>query len=189
MVSNATFRFKAYSIPELDACGKEFVAAFNGNTNTSTKAWTIDVANWFRAAAAPTSCVYGKPHSSTMMLDQCHTTMPFAKHPMQMNCGDWGQALRGQCKLLLAFECEWGKVRQPDDTLCKILHDAWKLVIVRAKAKVMVFSSQDGTDRSRIVDHIKQLRDCGGDTDPMLWIDAPWNLSKLSPRNIDYALL
>jgi hypothetical protein len=82
------------------------------------------------------------------------------------------------------LESEWGKWKNPESSLNMILYDASKLAAIRATAKVMVYSSQEGSNRDQIVNELRTLRMQWNDTSPWLWIDVPWEHAR--PRSIAF---
>jgi hypothetical protein len=174
-MSNTRFQFKTYDRAELNLCSTAFISRFEKDTTKDMRKWTRNIAAWFWDATAPGVSPYGKPKTGEFILDQCHTTLQDPTHPREMTCGQWESACIASARLLLAMECEWGHKVDKDVSLGKILHDAWKLAVVRAKLKVMVFASHDGaSDRSRVQNNIAALRRSAGDNSPWLLLDVPW---------------
>ena len=167
----STFRFRKYSGAELEQCGRALVRSLSDEKSKETSDWTQRVRNWLASHKAARVRVFGKPTSSELMLDQCHTSFPPATEKTFL---PWDQALERDCRLLLAMECEWGSKKGRIRSQALILHDAWKLAIVGAKVKIMVFASQNDKDRGEIVERLKRLRGCARDDAPWLWVDVPW---------------
>ncbi len=88
------------------------------------------------------------------------------------------------------MESEWGRWNDSKLTFVDVMEDAWKLTVVNAVAKVMVFGSQATANRQEIVGALNRLREQSGDTAPMLWIDVPWETDgDLTARRLGYGVL
>jgi hypothetical protein len=75
-----------------------------------------------------------------------------------------------------------------------VLDDAWKVAVIRATAKVVIFATHKGRDcqekdRQTLVDDLSALRMQSRDYAPWLWIDLPWIESNDYPRNIAFGIL
>jgi hypothetical protein len=180
--------FFDYTREELRRCGEAFCRRFVGQDYENIDTWTLEVFNWFTSTRGGKGCIY--PHvgrKGEFLVDYCHTTYPAKETGEEWPSSRWwSRAIRGQCELLLAMESEWGKCKNSELSHVMILDDACKLAAIRAKVKVMIFSSQERNDRNEIVNLLSRLRSAARDTSPWLWIDIPWEETR--PRNIGCGL-
>ena len=107
------------------------------------------------------------------MLDMTHSTFPDYSHSLYSEAY-WQEAVRRPSKLDLALESEFGKSTNQPASKFMVFEDAAKLAVVRAKVKVLVFGTVDGSARQTIVDTLAKLRSGADDPAPWLWIDLPW---------------
>jgi hypothetical protein len=72
-----------------------------------------------------------------------------------------------------------------------VLDDACKLAVLRARTKVIIFSSHWDDPPRRVPDILLKLRACHGDTDPWLWLDVPSDRQPVArtPRAIRYGVI
>lgn len=165
------FRFRRYSLNELRRCATAFVHDFKDIDFGRTPRWTEKVLLWFRRRTATRAHCLGRPGNREFLLDQVHaTTCDFAAASPPST--RWDAALKGPCKLQLALECEWGSRASRPENTARILDDAWKVALVRATSKVLVFASKG--NREAIHESVRQLRSAAGDDAPWLLIDVPW---------------
>lgn len=188
------FTFVDYEAKELPACGQAFSQAFARKPTGTNGDWTQAIHDWFAQAAAPGVHVNDHKHHGEFIVDQCHTRFPNPQEGVS-HAEQWRQALATphSCEVLLALESEWGREGDLGRTFADILDDAHKLAVVRAKVKVLVFSSHSGRgDHDTIIDAIAKLRVVAGDKDPWLWIDIPsggrWE-AEGRDRKITYGIL
>ncbi|MGA2232271.1 MAG: hypothetical protein ABSH22_15345 [Tepidisphaeraceae bacterium] len=180
-------KFENYTRDELEKCGKAFQAEFANLGFESVRDWTQAVFEWFSKTRADGVRVFCHPHDSEFLVDLCHTTYPEHDKPNETKSERWKRALdENRCKVQLAMECEWGRFNNENESLFMILEDAWKLAVIRAKVKVMIFSSQAGRDRDEITKRLGQLHYSSEDVVDWLWIDVPW---RVKITGIDWGLL
>jgi hypothetical protein len=170
-------KFKNYTADELEECSKAFKAEFQNRDFETIRHWTRFVCDWFCETSTDDIRVFCHPKDSEFLVDLCHTTYPKHDVDKETKSERWKRALdSARCQIRLAMECEWGKYNNKNESLFMILEDAWKLAVIRANLKIMVFSSQDGSDRGEIVKRLEQLRGSTEDAVPWLWIDVPWHV-------------
>ncbi len=178
------FKFCKYDREELAACGRQFFQDFNGLEQPSTGLWSDAVFDWFRDSRADGLCtcpIGGR--GGEFLVDHCHGSFPDGLRDGS-DSDFWKDLLLRPCRIDLALESEWGKWKNPESSLNMILYDASKLAAIRATAKVMVYSSQEGSNRDQIVNELRTLRMQWNDTSPWLWIDVPWEHAR--PRSIAF---
>jgi hypothetical protein len=177
-MANGGFKFKKYTSAELETAGDRFVAAAKSRAQDlgwSSARWTDFVKDWFAQAARSDATVDSSTRSGEFLFDLAHTTWPAYSRTRFYTREYWDQALKGECELLLALESEWGKRHAPEVNLAKVLEDASKLAVARARVKVVAFGSETGeADREQIVGYLKRLRSAAKDDRPWLWVDLPW---------------
>jgi hypothetical protein len=172
------FHFSNYDIAELTQCGHEFERTFVTTALCGYIPWTSGVLEWFQGTAASNIRVHpavGEGTKGEFLVDLCHTTYPLHDETFERwPSTEWyDRALAEPCRMKLALESEWGKWGNGDQSLVMVLDDACKLAVLRASVKVIVFSSHWADKSNRVVEKLRNLRGCHGDTDPWLWIDVP----------------
>ncbi len=114
------------------------------------------------------------------LVDLCHTTFP--KYG-----GDWGSRAYWERAFVnteqapaihLALESEFGSSTSEELNLHRVMEDASKLLVLRARVKVMIFASVSPANRDEIVRLATQIaaHDRSGET-TWVWIDLPWGAS------------
>jgi hypothetical protein len=178
------FIFKQYDLKELEECGRVFVAEFPEKPEIDTRTWTKKVLTWFGGTCPKDLRPFSHVNEGgEYLVDLCHMTLP----PRNSKVGYtewWRLAIKGACKCRLALESEWGRKWSEEKSLSAVLEDAWKLAILRADVKVMIFASQAGHDRADVLAALQELRKGAGDDAPWLWIDVPWRDASGAPQAI-----
>jgi hypothetical protein len=111
------------------------------------------------------------------LVDLCHTTFPKYE-------GDWGSRAYWERAFVnpkqpptiqLALESEFGSSTSEELNLHRVMEDASKLLVLRARVKVMVFASVHRDNRQKILALARQIagHDRGRET-TWVWIDLPW---------------
>jgi hypothetical protein len=186
-------RFNDYSPAELRNAGSELLRAANACKESGTRQWTAFVLSFFsdrnRRGNSATQ-VY--PRSRTrlfgvgeFLVDHCHVAE---------RRYDGGESVENQLawyrdatvsassqtmRIELALESEWGKSKDEDLSLIMVLDDASKLAALRAKSKVMIFGTKDGSACGRFVEMLSRLRTAWGDSEtPWLLVDLPWGYQR-----------
>jgi hypothetical protein len=168
------FRFSTYTEDELRACGESFAAAFARLDESSTAKWTKHVLQWFADTKADGMHVCSSVCGNEYMVDLCHLDYP--PGPAETWIERWSEALRKGCAgMKLSLESEWGRYGDARMSRAMVLDDAMKLALLRADAKVMIFASQAGRDRSDLLTALQRLREISDDDTPWLCIDVPWS--------------
>jgi hypothetical protein len=185
---HTSFAFSRYDAAELNQCAEEFSRDFRTATYATSPEWTTAVLRWFADCAAPGVGVFPPQcdRNGEFLVDLCHTTLPMADARV---IDWWEQTLAGRVELLLALESEWGSVKQSGLNLRRVLDDALKLVIVRARVKAMVFSSRNRPNQQDIVKALNRLRIAAQDQSPMLWIDIPWKFGESTSERLESGVL
>jgi hypothetical protein len=183
------FRFARYARDELQACGEAFRRHFALQEYDNCDFWTMAVFKWFTEVKGCPGCVYPRVgRKGEFLVDYCHTTYPDTRKGEEWpSMTWWRRAIEGPCEILLALESEWGKAGRAELSHVMILDDACKLAAIRAQAKIMVFSSQQGRDLNEIYELLESLRARASDLTPWLCIDVPWEETR--PRKIEFRLL
>jgi hypothetical protein len=176
------FTFQEYSVSELKCCGIEFCRYFQNSPGDPT---TREVLTWFAQTAPAGVRVFGRfiPGEHEYMLDQCHTTFPSIEADEDRE-ERWERALQSPLEMRLALESEWARDCSVGEHFARVLDDAWKVALVRANAKVVIFASTNRLGQSRIVDVLHRLRACSSDDAPWLWIDVPRVQRQLIQRRV-----
>lgn len=167
--SPATFKFKDYSVAELDACGRAFIGKFSVDPLAAdNKVWTDAVLDWFRSTAPADVRVYPPAPGARdeHIVDLCHTTYPLITQPYWPSVAFYERCFACHCEMKLALECEWGRSGNANHSLVMVLDDACKLAVLRARAKVMIYSTFGKNDPNRVLEALERLRGCHRDTDP-----------------------
>jgi hypothetical protein len=171
-------QFNWYTRDELENCGVAFAKAFGEYRWMNRAEWTAQVFQWFANTAASWTRVYSTKvdeAGSEFLVDQCHLRFPANAERRKRY-----EAMLGNCNFEMPFalESEWA-TGSDDHRYCEILNDACKLTVVRAKAKVMIFGSDHGSDRDDLFDALKSLRHASGDDVPWLCIDVPYGVKEV----------
>ena len=192
-------RFSTYSVQELSEFGSAFAVHFANLKLPETSDRKAAVLPWFCKAMAPGLRCYGRPAEREfpefLTVDQCHVTFRMPVPGDKAGCKRWNQPLTGPCEVRLALTCECGKYYSPGETRAMVLDDAWKVAVIRATAKVVIFPTHQGEKRQEsyrreIVDSLRALRMQSRDDAPWLWIDLPWITSEHDfPRNVVFDIL
>jgi hypothetical protein len=116
-------------------------------------------------------------YGETLRVDQTHWRWPSygGAGPAYWTKAYWKAALAGEERLecLLALECEWAG-RSADEHYYEMMHEASKLLSIRARAKVLIFATRTLDQREELLDDLRKLRRKGDDTAPWLLVDLPW---------------
>jgi hypothetical protein len=177
--------FRHYNVSELCLCANEFAQHF---ANSPPNMETSHILRWFASTAPPDIRVYGKYADKEYLLDQCHTTFPkpIGSEPWQKR---WVRALQQPLEFRLALESEWGAKNSHSENLARVLDDAWKLALIKANVKVMVFATTSSKKAQSILDCLDKLRSRSGDIAPWLCIDIPWNQKDTTHRAVVHRVL
>jgi hypothetical protein len=176
--------FEQYNIEELEECGPASKEKYPAKREIGTREWTNEVLTWFAERCPQERCFFSHGgEEGECLVDLCHTTLPRRKSK-ERHIEWWGRALKRPCKCWLALESEWGRKWSEETSLSAVLEDAWKLAILRAEVKVMIFASQAGDNRRRILTALQDLRKAANDQAPWLWIDVPWRDASGVPQTI-----
>jgi len=192
-------RFSQYTQSELASLSHAFKSDVDGLRNKhpmlDTEAWTEAVLTWWfnaRSSADQEVCArrdrrrtatfsgqFQGPRDTAgeFLVDLCHTTYPNEPLTWHASQDYWSRAVTGSRCMTLALESEWGDSRSRDASRNLILDDAAKLAFLRAKTKILLFSTNDKTGREfcDIEGHVSLLRASTGDTAPWLLADVPWD--------------
>lgn len=173
--------FTSYNLAELRRCGDAFGREFKYSPSDIKSKHVLE---WFRDTAPSGAQVYGRySGNGEYMVDQCHTTYPQAdgKEPWHKT---WVRALGGPLQFRLALESEWGSERSHSFNLARVLDDAWKVAMLRAIVKVIIFATTTSNRARPIMDCLEKLRLRSGDVAPWLCIDIPWKQKWVAPRDL-----
>jgi hypothetical protein len=117
-------------------------------------------------------------HGEALRVDQTHWRWPSygGDRPAYWTKAYWKTALRRDEPLecVLALECEWAG-KNADEHYAEVMHEAAKLLSLRARAKVVVFTTRSLDARAELLGDLRALRAKGGDAAPWLLVDLPWN--------------
>jgi hypothetical protein len=180
------FKFTDYSPSELKTCGRAFAHNFKSQPSELR---TEDIMKWFRDTAAEGIRAYGRYIGEyEYLVDQCHTTFPKPQHRERL-IHRWERALKVPLVFRLALESEWGSEGSYSDNCSRVLEDAWKVAMVRANSKVVLFATHGSKKARPILECLAELRDQSSDEAPWLCIDIPWAQKRITPRAIDFDVL
>lgn len=166
-------KFVDYGAAELRAAGHALCLAARA---AETNDWTQFVMEWFTAASADGVLAWPPSPDSRageFLVDHCHFSAP-ARGENESWLSWYHRAFNEKTELVLALESEWGKRGTKALATSLVLDDAMKLAVLRARAKVIVFASRDGSSRQSTLDLVSKMRRSLGDETPWLWIDLPW---------------
>lgn len=166
-------KFVTYDAMELEQAGR---ACCRAARQAEPDDWTRFVMRWFCEAAADGIQAWPPSPDSRageFLVDHCQFRAP--PRGEDETWLDWYQRAFGEdTELVLALESEWGKRGTKSLSTSLVLDDAMKLAVLRARAKVIVFASRDGTNRQSTLDLLGKMRRSLRDEAPWLWIDLPW---------------
>ncbi|MCC6215235.1 MAG: hypothetical protein IT376_10220 [Polyangiaceae bacterium] len=188
-----TGKFGKYSRADLLRLGRRFleeVAGHRDHSKWGTEEWTEQVLDWFSADRAEHVVVHARaprgarsdvgPRAATRgeyLVDLAHSTWPGYAKPRTR--AYWNEALAPErepkLELLLALECEWGKVENARETLHRVMQDAAKLLHLAARAKVVVFSGTNQQNSGDLLGLLRRLAARDPTRAPWLFIDVPWS--------------
>jgi hypothetical protein len=183
-------KFINYTKAELRECGREFVTALNDAdregkpAHGETEAWTEFVLDWFSDTKKDGLLVDARPPrlsakarrdtAGEFLVDLSHSTYPLYSQDRYSSEAYWEKALKQECRVRLALECEWGKEKNARATRVEVFKDAIKIAAMNADVKVMVFGPRTHAHGLRLMEDLKNLRMRSGDTAPWLLVAFPW---------------
>jgi len=190
-------RFLRYDVTELRACAERWIEdAKQAHPWLAQLAdpdgWSELTLDWLASVAAERARVdasaarphlVGEPREGWPDARTCTRAGPFAMtHVAQPRFDEtphgyayWERALSAErLETLLVVAIEWGSGGRPAARYGRVLLGASDLVHVDARAKVIAFSSDEESERRRIVRDLTRLRLAAWDTRPWLWVDLAW---------------
>jgi hypothetical protein len=193
-------RFFRYDAAELRAVGTSFVDAVRAIARHPALAgdpdvWSEVALDYFAAARSERARVdaeAARPHLTAELYREtewapCRSVvrrgplaMSHLSHPSFEDGGPhgyahWQRAFETErLETLLALACEWGGGGRPAARYGRVMLACADLATVEARAKVVLFASDDEPEHRRIVEGLTKLRLASWDARPWLYVDIPW---------------
>ncbi len=195
-----TGTFLRYDPAELRAAGAALVADLEGAGAALARAsdpevWSELVLDWLARSAserARVDAAPARPHLTAELYAElawapprsvlrqgpfamAHLTHPSFADASPYGYAYWTRALEAErLETLLAVACEWGGGGRPGARFGRVMLAASDLAGAEARAKAILFSSDDEAEHRRVVEALGKLRLASWDARPWLWIDVPW---------------
>lgn len=202
-------RFFRYDPAELRSVSARLIADLGGfplARASDPEIWTELVLDWLASVAAERARIDAapaRPHLTAELYAEIDWAPrrsvvrqgPFAmahlSHPSFGEAHPYGYAYWTHAfeverlETLLAVACEWGGGGRPGARFGRVMLAASDLASVDARAKAIVFASDDEEEHRRIVEALAKLRLASWDARPWAWIDLPWRAdwSEHAPRS------
>lgn len=191
-------RFFRYDPTELRAIGGRFVDALGaiaGKPAGDPDVWTELALDWWASVAADRARVdaeSARPYATAELyaelewapcrsvlrkgpLAMSHLSHPSFDDGVPYGYAYWQRALeRERLETLLALACEWGGGGRPAARYGRVMLACADLASIDARAKAVLFASDDEAEHRRIVLGLTKLRLASWDTRPWLYVDVPW---------------
>jgi hypothetical protein len=195
-----TERLFRYDPAELRSVAARLIAELGGAGAAIAQAsdpdvWTELVLDWLAGVAADRARIDAapaRPHLTSELYAQIAWAPPRSvvrqgplamshlSHPSFSEAHPYGYAYWTRAfeverlETLLAVACEWGGGGRPGARFGRVMLAASDLASVDARAKAIVFASDDEAEHRRISDALGRLRLASWDARPWLWVDVPW---------------
>jgi hypothetical protein len=193
-------RFFRYDATELRTMGARLVDAITGSSRLATMAsdpdaWTEVCLDWLASVAAERARVDAAPARPELTAElyaeiawatprtvvrrgptsMSHLSAPSFAEAQPYGYAYWERALAiERLETLLAVQCEWGGGGRPGARYGRVMLAAADLASFDARAKAIVFTSDDEAEHRRVVEGLGKLRLASWDARPWLFIDIPW---------------
>lgn len=195
-------RFFRYDATELRAMGERLTQELSATRLPSLASdpdtWTELVLDWLASVAAERARVDSIAPRSHLVAElyaevtwapprsvvrrgptaMSHLSAPSFTDAQPYGYAYWDRAFEAErLETLLAVACEWGGGGRPGARYGRVMLAAADLAGLDARAKAILFASDDEAERRRSLEGLSKLRLASWDTRPWLWIDIPWRAS------------
>ena len=193
-------RFFRYDATELRTMGARLCEAIAGSPRLLTlasdpDAWTEICLDWLASMAAERARVDAAPPRPELTAElyaeiewatprtvvrrgptsMSHLSAPSFTEAVPFGYAYWERALeRERLETLLAVQCEWGGGGRRGARYGRVMLAAADLAGLDARAKAIMFASDDEEEHRRVIEGLSKLRLASWDARPWLWIDVPW---------------